>query len=123
MCEAGRVVHHIANATDDPRNMILIVGYQAENTLGRKLVEKHSSINIFGEPHDLRAEVVVLNSFSAHADRNELLGYLGRFDRKALRRIFIVHGDPDQSEKLQGGLESAGFSNTAVPTRGERVKV
>jgi len=123
MCEAGRVVHHIANTMDDPHNMILIVGYQAENTLGKKLVEKHPSVTIFGEPHDLRAEVVVLNSFSAHADRNELLSYLGNFDRKALKRIFVVHGDPDQSEKLQSGLELAGFTNTTVPTRGEWVKV
>jgi len=71
MCEAGRIVHHLANSIGDPRNMILIVGYQAENTLGKRLVLREPVVNIFGEPHALRAEVVVLNSFSAHADRNE----------------------------------------------------
>jgi metallo-beta-lactamase family protein len=123
MCEAGRVVHHLANTIGDPKNMIMIVGYQAENTLGRRLVEKLPSINIFGEPHDLRAEVVVLNSFSAHADRNELLEYVGQFGRKTLEKVYIVHGDPDQSEKFQGGLEQSGFTSTAIPTRGEQVKI
>jgi metallo-beta-lactamase family protein len=123
MCEAGRIVHHLANSVGDPKNMILIVGYQAENTLGRRLVEKAPSINIFGEPHDLRAEVVVLNSFSAHADRNELLAYLGQFDRKSLKKIYILHGDLDQSEQLQIGLQQAGFADTAIPTRGERVTI
>ncbi len=75
MCEAGRIVHHLANSVEDPRNMILIVGYQAENTLGKKLVMKEPQVNILGEPHTLKAEVVVLNSFSGHADRNELLAY------------------------------------------------
>lgn len=70
MCEAGRIVHHLANSVGDPKNMILIVGYQAENTLGWKLVMKQPVVNIFGEPHDVKAEVVVLNSFSGHADRN-----------------------------------------------------
>lgn len=123
MCEAGRVVHHLANTVSDPRNMVMIVGYQAENTLGKKLVNRDSVINIFGEPHELRAEVEVLNSFSAHADRNELLGYLQQFDRRSLKQVCVVHGDPDQSEKLQGGLEEVGFSNISVPDRGDLVTV
>lgn len=121
MCEAGRVVHHLANAVGNPRNMILIVGYQAEHTLGKRLVMKEPTVNIFGEPHDLRAEVVVLNSFSAHADRNELLSYLRRFPRKPLKNVFVVHGDPDQSEKLRGTLTDEGFGPTIVPSRGDRV--
>jgi metallo-beta-lactamase family protein len=121
MCEAGRVVHHLANTVSDSRNMILIVGYQAENTLGKKLVDRDSTVNIFGEPHDLRAEVTVLNSFSAHADRNELLQYAGEFDKRLLKKIFVVHGDPDQSAKLQSGLEGAGFTDIVVPDRGDRV--
>ena len=121
MCEAGRVVHHLANAVGDPRNMILIVGYQAENTLGKRIVMKEPVVNIFGEPHELRAEVVVLNSFSAHADRNELLSYLRQFPHKPLKKTFVVHGDPDQSEKFGGALNNEGFGPVVIPSRGDRV--
>jgi len=121
MCEAGRIVHHLANTVSDPNNVILIVGYQAENTLGKKLVMKEPVVNIHGEPHDVRANVVVLNSFSGHADRNELLTYMNGFDRKRMRRIFLVHGDPDQAGKLREGLQGAGFANVDVPSRGDTV--
>ena len=120
MCEGGRVVHHLANSVSSPRNMVLIVGYQADQTLGKKLVDKEPVVNIFGEPHDVRAEVVVLNSFSAHADRNELLSYIRKFDPKRMKRTFIVHGDLDQSEELQGGLEALGFGDVSIPMRGEK---
>ncbi len=118
MCEAGRIVHHLANSVGDPRNMILIVGYQAEHTLGKRLVMKEPVVNIFGEPHELKAEVVVLNSFSGHADRNELLSYLGNFSRR-LKQVFLVHGDPDQAEKLADGLRGIGFTGVSVPSRGD----
>jgi metallo-beta-lactamase family protein len=121
MCEAGRIVHHLANTISDPNNMIMIVGYQAENTLGKRLVMKEPVVNIFGEPHDLRAEVVVLNSFSAHADRNELLSYMNRFPRKPLKKSFVVHGDPDQTELFAGALREQGFGDVMVPARGNRV--
>jgi metallo-beta-lactamase family protein len=119
MCEAGRIVHHLANGVGDPRNMILIVGYQAENTLGKKLVMREPVVNVFGEPHELRAEVVVLNSFSAHADRNEILHYVNEFDAKRVRSVFLVHGDPDQAERLSSGLQEAGFARVFIPSRGE----
>jgi metallo-beta-lactamase family protein len=119
MCEAGRIVHHLANTVGDPKNMILIVGYQAENTLGKKLVMKEPVVNIHGEPHEIKADVIVLNSFSGHADSNELVTYADKFDRKQLRRIFLVHGDPDQSEKLGAGLRSRGFGDVSIPYRGD----
>jgi len=120
MCEAGRIVHHLANGIGDPKNMVLIVGYQAENTLGKKLVMKEEVINIFGEPHEVKAEVVVLNSFSAHADRNEIMTYMRNFHPSQLKRIFLVHGDPDQAEKLSAGLTEAGFGDVSIPVRGEK---
>jgi metallo-beta-lactamase family protein len=123
MCEAGRVVHHLANTVSDPRAMILIVGYQAEHTLGKKMVLREPVVNIFGEPHELRAEVVVLNSFSGHADRNELLSYIGRFDRSRMQRVFVVHGDEDQEQKLADGLRGVGFADVVLPVRGERVSL
>lgn len=120
MADNGRIVHHLANGVGDSRNMILIPGYQAENTLGKKLVDRLPVVNIFGEPHEVRAEVVVLNSFSGHADRNELLSYIGKFDRKRMKRIFLVHGDPDQIDQLSGGLQAAGFPEISIPARGDK---
>ncbi len=121
MCEAGRVLHHLANSIGDPRNMVIIVGYQAEHTLGKKLVMREPVVNIFGEPHDLKAEVVVLNAFSGHADRNELLAYLNGFSRKRLRKAFLVHGDLDQAEQLAVGMLESGFADVQIPARGDIV--
>jgi metallo-beta-lactamase family protein len=123
MCEAGRVVHHLANTITHSRNMVLIVGYQAEHTLGKKLVMGEPVVNVFGEPLEARAEVVVLNSFSAHADRNEILGYLRRFPRFPLRKIFLVHGDPDQCEKLGSALREEHFGETLIPDRGDTLLI
>jgi metallo-beta-lactamase family protein len=123
MCEAGRIRHHIANNIGNPRNTILIVGYQAEHTLGRRLVEQEKEVTIFGEVHERKCEVVVMNSFSAHADRNELLTYFNHFDRKRLKNVFLVHGDPDQAEKFSGGLKEQGFKNVAIPVRLEKFEV
>ncbi|MDH3252035.1 MAG: MBL fold metallo-hydrolase, partial [Ignavibacteria bacterium] len=120
MCEAGRVVHHLANSITNPNNMVMIVGYQSEHTLGKKLVQREPAVNIFGEPHDLKAEVVVLNSFSAHADRTELFTYVTKFDRKKIRSVFLVHGDPDQSDIFANHLRESGFPSVHVPVRGEK---
>ncbi|MEW6511123.1 MAG: MBL fold metallo-hydrolase [Bacteroidota bacterium] len=119
MCEAGRIVHHLANNVGDPRAMVLIVGYQAENTLGKKLVMREPVVNIFGEPHQLKAKVVVLNSFSGHADKNELLAYIGKFPPRTMKRTFLVHGDPDQAEKLGAGLREQGLGAVSIPSRGD----
>lgn len=119
MCEAGRILHHLANTIEDARTMILIVGYQAHHTLGRKLVDMEREVNIFGEPYQRRAEVVVYNSFSAHADGNELLKYIGRFDAGRLEQIYLVHGELERAEKLQQGLVGLGFRNVRIPLRGE----
>jgi metallo-beta-lactamase family protein len=97
MCEAGRVLHHLRNAIEDDRNMILIVGYQAQHTLGRRLVERRRKVRLLGLERDVNAEVRVLNAFSAHADRDELLWWAESCGRQ-VRKFFLVHGDPDQSE-------------------------
>ncbi len=123
MCEAGRVLHHLANTITDPKNMVIIVGYQAEHTLGKRLVMKEPTVNIFGEPHELKAEVVVLNSFSGHADKNELLEYVKQFDAKRLRHTYLVHGDLDQSEKLAAGMSSLGMSRVSIPARGDTAEL
>jgi metallo-beta-lactamase family protein len=117
MCEAGRILHHLKNNIEDPKNTVMIVGYMAKNTLGRRIVEKHERVKIFGEEYALRAEVAVMNAFSAHADRQNLLDYALHMG-KSVKKIFIVHGDEDQSEKLQKLLEEHGLASF-VPREGE----
>ena len=101
----GRILHHLAHTVGDSRNTILIVGYMAENTLGRKIVEKWARVPIFDESFSLNAEVKVLNSFSGHADYNEILDYVSRLDANRLRKIFLVHGDKAAQENLKRLLE------------------
>src|SRR5258707_1231717 len=89
MCEAGRILHHLRNNIEDPRNTVLITGFQAENTLGRKLVERWAEVNIFGEPMRVRAEVASLLELSGHADQGELLEWLAPIT-PGLKKIFLV---------------------------------
>lgn len=119
MCEAGRVLHHLANTIEDSRNTILIVGYQADHTLGKRLVEEREEVKIFGTMYKRRAQIVVHNSFSAHADGKGLLEYIGWFDRQRLQRVFLVHGEPERAEDLKKGLTANGFNDISVPHRGE----
>jgi metallo-beta-lactamase family protein len=123
MCEAGRIVHHISNNIENSNNTIMIVGYQAEHTLGRKIVERNPEINIFGDVKQLKCEVAVMNSFSAHADKNELLEYVGRFDRSKLQNIFLVHGDVDQAEKFSASLLENKFRKVDIPERLEKFEL
>ncbi|MFC1655846.1 MBL fold metallo-hydrolase RNA specificity domain-containing protein [Patescibacteria group bacterium] len=117
MCEFGRILHHLKNNIEDPKNSVLIVGYQAEHTLGRKLVDKHKIVKIFGEEYRLRAEVNCINAFSAHADRSDLLDYVGRID--GLKKIFLVHGEKDQGFKFKNVLAENGYKNVEMPAPGD----
>jgi metallo-beta-lactamase family protein len=96
MCEGGRVVHHLKHTIEDEANVIAIVGWQAEHTLGRKLVEEWDTVPIFGVPTRRRARVVRFNGFSAHADRNDLLAYV-RAIQPIPQKVFVVHGEERQS--------------------------
>jgi metallo-beta-lactamase family protein len=120
MCEGGRILHHLRNNIEDPRNTIMITGYNAEHTLGRRIVERDPKVKIFGESFKLKAEVVVLNSLSAHADRNELLDYHRRFNPARLRHSFLVHGDIDQAQKLGMAMEDElGLKQVSIPSPGD----
>jgi len=103
MCEAGRIRHHLANNIENPNTLILIVGYMAQNTLGRKLVEKESPVNIFGEPRELRAEVQIFNAFSAHADQSGLLKFSE--DAGKPKALFCVHGEEEIINVFEGKLK------------------
>ena len=122
MCEAGRILHHLKNNIEDPKNTILIVGWQAPNTLGRRIVEKQPKVKIFGEEYQLKAEVVTINGFSAHADRSELLNWTGHFSKKA-SHTYVVHGEEDASFALADGLSNQGYRNVNVPTLGQRYEI
>ncbi|MGD2046808.1 MAG: MBL fold metallo-hydrolase [Gemmatimonadota bacterium] len=119
MCEAGRILHHLRNNVSDPRNTIMIVGYCAEHTLGRRIVEQRPEVKIFGEPHRLRAHVEVMNSYSAHADQPELVEFVSGLDADRLQKIFLVHGDPERQEAMGLALTAAGFRKPLTPARGE----
>ena len=123
MCEAGRILHHLANTVGDSRNTVMIVGYQAEHTLGKRLVEGQEEVKIFGVPHKRKAEVAVMNSFSAHAGQDELLEFAGTLDKKRLRKIFLVHGEISQAEQLAGKLKERGMESVWIPERGEKTGV
>jgi len=120
MCEGGRILHHLKNNIEDPKNTILVVGYMAENTLGRKIAEKYPKVRILGEEYSLKSEVVVLNSFSAHADRNELLQYVEQA-KKNLRGVFLVHGEEKESQALKESIEGLSIQNVFIPDRGEEI--
>jgi metallo-beta-lactamase family protein len=122
MCEAGRILHHLRNNVEDERNMVLIIGYQAQHTLGRKLVERQPRVRIFGVERALEAEVVVMDEFSAHADREDLADFVARC-RPTLRRVFLVHGEESQAAALARRLEPLGPEALYVPQLGEFVTV
>jgi metallo-beta-lactamase family protein len=120
MCEAGRILHHLANNIEDPRNTIAIIGYQAEHTLGKRLVDGAEEVRILGDMYRRRAEVVKYNAFSAHADHAGLMGYAERFDRRVLGKIFLVHGDLVRATALRDDLVLKQDRSVEIPSRGER---
>jgi metallo-beta-lactamase family protein len=118
MAEAGRILHHLRNNIEDPRNTVLIVGFQAEHTLGRKLVERRPEVPVFGEPMRLRAEVAIINELSGHADQQELLAWI-KPHAKALKRVFLVHGEVAQSQPLAALIRETYGIDVVIPDRGD----
>jgi metallo-beta-lactamase family protein len=119
MSEAGRILHHLKNNVEDPRNTVLIVGWQAPHTLGRRLVERQPKIKVFGEEYNLNAEVEVINGFSAHADRDDLENYVQQLGPKRLKGIFVVHGEEPASLAAADAFRDLGVKNVIVPHPGE----
>ena len=127
MCESGRILHHLKNNIESESNTVFIVGYQAQDTLGRKLVDAKDSpgtyVKIFGDEYKVNAKIYVLNSFSAHADRDELIEYFKKFDKKTLKGVFLVHGDYEQQQALQSALLLNSIKNISIPHRGEEISL
>ncbi len=108
MCESGRILHHLKTSVSDERNTILIVGFQAQHTLGRRLVERRSKVRILGVERELFARVVVMNGFSAHGDKNDLAAYAA--GARGARRVFLIHGEPEQQAPLVELLRKEGLA-------------
>jgi metallo-beta-lactamase family protein len=122
MCEAGRVVHHLKNSVEDPKNLILITGFQAEHTLGRAIVQRQPEVRIFGEPMRLRAEVDSIGELSGHADQRELLEWMAPVV-PTLKKVFLVHGEPDAQQALKVEIEKRYKLEVVSPKRGDRCEV
>ncbi len=124
MAESGRILHHLKQGAPQPANTILIVGFQAEHTLGRRIVERRPMLRIFGDEVPLRAAVEVIDGYSAHADRGELRAWLDGVARggRRPREIFLVHGEPDAQDAFAERLRSDGWS-VRCPTPGVRVTI
>lgn len=124
MAEAGRVLHHLKATVEDPKNAVLIVGYQAPQTLGRRIVEHRPRVKIFGVERDLRAEVVVMNGYSAHADQRDLVDFVGQARKGGrLGNVVLVHGDPGPQKILTELLRNAGAPAVSAPAAGDRMQV
>jgi metallo-beta-lactamase family protein len=114
MAETGRVLHHLRNNIENPRNTVVIVSWQAPHTLGRRLVEGQPSVKIFGEMYERRAEVVISNGFSAHAGQDMLMEYALRVKGKA-RQVILVHGEPGPANALRQKLAGLNLNPIYYP--------
>jgi metallo-beta-lactamase family protein len=119
MCEAGRVLHHLKHSVEDPKNLVLIVSFQAENTLGRRIAERQPVVRIYGEEHPLRAEVEVMDEFSAHADHDGLIQYVSAMNVSRLKKVFVVHSELDAATALVEPLKALGVREVVIPEIGE----
>jgi metallo-beta-lactamase family protein len=122
MMEAGRILHHLKNHIEDPRTTVLVVGFQAENTLGRRLVDGEKTVRVFGETYQNRAQVEVMSGFSGHADRDELLAWVGAMQRKP-QRTFLVHGEPPAQFALADLLKQRFNLRVDVPDWKQQIEV
>jgi metallo-beta-lactamase family protein len=120
MCESGRVLHHLKNNISDERNTILFVGYQAENTLGRKILDGQPIVPIFGEEYQVRAKVIKINGYSAHADHNGLLHWLQMAQEQGNpQQLFLVHGEMENMTILAEAARQQGVPTVYTPARGQ----
>jgi metallo-beta-lactamase family protein len=119
MAEGGRILHHLRNNIENPKNLILFVGYAAKDTLARKIMDGEYKVKIFGEEHTVKARIAMLDAFSAHADRRDLLDYVELNSPQQLKHIFLIHGEPDQALPLKDGLRSKGYKNVYYPAPGD----
>jgi metallo-beta-lactamase family protein len=122
MAETGRILHHLRNNIEDPKNTVLITSWMAPHTLGRRLVEGKKRLKIFGEEHNVHAEVVTINGLSAHAGQELLIRYATAVKGR-VKHIFLVHGEPRAAAALQEKLREKGMDNLSYPAMGDEVEI
>ena len=123
MITAGRIIHHIRNNIENPQNTVLIVGYCVPQSYGGQLRAGKDTLKIFGQELQVKAEIKVMDSFSAHGDQSEMLDYLDNQDRNKLKKLFLCHGDEDRANIFRDALLKKGFKDVIVPSLGENVKL
>lgn len=123
MAENGRILHHLKNNIENSNNIVVIVGFMAQHTLGRKLVDGEKEIKIFGKTYNVNAEVEILNAFSAHADYREIKEWVSGYDLKRLKKIFLVHGENDSLINLRKELLSIGIPDVQIMDYGEEYNI
>lgn len=119
MAESGRILHHLKNNISNPENTVLIVSFQAENTLGRRIKDGDKVVRIFGEEYQVRAHVESIEGYSAHADQRELVEWTNALDRSKLQKLFLVHGEPPAQGVLAEKLRATGIADVQIPARGD----
>lgn len=122
MVEAGRILHHLQHGAGDPKNTILFVGYQAEGTLGRRIEDTPPTIRIYGDDIALRAQVSVIDGYSAHADRTELATWLDKVKATSpnLGPVFLVHGEAEAQDAFKTALVAKGYTTECPEPRTKR---
>lgn len=123
MAEAGRIKHHIANNIQNPKNTILMVGYCTPESLGGRLKAGATEVKIFGEMYPVKAKVVNMDYFSAHADYEEIKQFLKHQKPTKVKQVFLVHGEIEAQESLKTKLEEVGYTNIAIPKMGEQFEI
>ena len=123
MAEGGRILHHLANNVGNPKNLVLFVGYAAQHTLARRIMDGDKKVNIFGEKFEIRCKVRKMDYFSAHADQGELIDYLRLNMKEKLKNIFLVHGEQEQALPLREKLVRKGYRNVHFPVSGEKFEI
>lgn len=119
MAESGRILHHLKNNITRKENTILFVSFQAEHTLGRRILEGSDEVKIYGDEYPVRAQVERIDGYSAHADQSELLAWAGHFDKARLQKTFLVHGEKEAAFTLAGKLTEQGHRSVEVPVLGQ----
>jgi metallo-beta-lactamase family protein len=116
MCEGGRVLHHLRNSVDKQNTLLLFIGYAAQHTLARKIMDGAKHVKILGEDHEIRCKIHTMDNFSAHGDRHDILSYIRTTTPEKLKNIFLVHGEQDQSNSLIDAIRSQGYQNVQYPS-------
>jgi len=123
MMEAGRVKHHLANNISNPKNTVLAVGYCSPVTLGARILRGDKEVSIHGTVYKVKAEIRQIDSFSGHADYNEMIKFLDCQDKAAIKKLFLVHGEYEAQKNYSELLKQAGFKNIEIPLRGQVFEV